>query len=190
LHNPDRAIDTARLRLRLVELDDAGDICRYARDPAVAEHTSWTPHQSMADSVAFVSFVRSRDSAEPGSIRHVWAVRLRDAPDAIGTVDFVQDAEDEGHIDYVLARPHWGKGLMTEAVGSVASWAFARLPRLSRIRSGCLVRNTGSMRVLEKVGFVRVGTHVIRAPDKAAHVGLEAADFLLTRADFERDQNR
>ena len=53
---------------------------------------------------------------------------------------------------YWIARPFWGKGLMTEAATLATRWAFDTLG-LHKVTIMCFEGNTGSRRVIEKVGF-------------------------------------
>ena len=55
-------------------------------------------------------------------------------------------------IGYWIGAPYTGRGLMTEAVRTVAAFAFSAL-RLHRLEAACLPANAPSMRVLEKAGF-------------------------------------
>jgi ribosomal-protein-alanine N-acetyltransferase len=55
-------------------------------------------------------------------------------------------------IGYVLARAHWGKGLMTEAVRALTDAALGS-PEICRVQASCDVDNRASARVLEKSGF-------------------------------------
>ena len=57
---------------------------------------------------------------------------------------------------YVLARPWWRQGLMTEVLTEVTVWAL-RQPSVFRIGAVCDFENIGSARVLEKSGFIREG---------------------------------
>jgi ribosomal-protein-alanine N-acetyltransferase len=59
-------------------------------------------------------------------------------------------------IGYWIGAPFAGRGLMTDAVGAVAQFAFASL-RLNRLEAACLPNNAASARVLEKAGFRREG---------------------------------
>src|SRR5205807_9435171 len=54
---------------------------------------------------------------------------------------------------YVLARPWWREGLMTEVLTEVTVWAL-RQPSVFRIGAVCDFENIGSARVLEKAGFI------------------------------------
>ena len=57
-------------------------------------------------------------------------------------------------IGYWLGEPFWGRGIMTDAVAAVVPVAFERFP-IVRIQAGVFANNPGSMRVLEKCGFIR-----------------------------------
>ena len=55
-------------------------------------------------------------------------------------------------IGYVLARPLWRRGLMSEAMGSLVQWALGH-PEVYRIWAVCDVDNPASARVMEKAGM-------------------------------------
>ena len=178
-------IQTQRLSLRLLHLDDAKDVYRYASDPAVAENTSWWPHKSLEDAIVFVESVVAKNSHDKGNLHHVWAIRLLDERQVIGTVSLVQDSEHIAHVDYALSRDYWRKGYMTEAVSAVIRWAFENVPLLEQIHSGCLTRNTGSVQVLEKVGFEIVGRYESQRGPKFGNEVLETSEFRLLRENWE-----
>jgi ribosomal-protein-alanine N-acetyltransferase len=174
-------IRTARLELRLLAEDDASDVFAYASDPEVAMNTSWFAHSRPEESEEYVRFVVGAHSEADGSLRHVWAIRLAGEAAVIGTIDFVQDSESRGHIDFALARPFWGQGIVTEAVRGVLGWVFRRLPCLDEVRSGGLSRNVGTMRVLEKLGFTERARTTVPRPPKFPDEALEARHFSLRR---------
>jgi len=59
-------------------------------------------------------------------------------------------------LGYWMGRPHARHGYMTAAVRAVIPFAFATL-RLHRLEAACIPTNIGSIRLLEKTGFVREG---------------------------------
>jgi len=61
-------------------------------------------------------------------------------------------------IGYWLSERHWGKGIMTRAVGSMVDFAFDQGPWL-RIFACIFENNPASMRVLEKNGFALEAIH-------------------------------
>lgn len=66
-------------------------------------------------------------------------------PDSAGAVD----------IGYGVNPSYEGRGYMTEAVQGFAAWLLAR-PEVTRVTADCLKTNFGSVRVLEKAGFVQL----------------------------------
>ena len=61
-----------------------------------------------------------------------------------------------GSLGYWTGLPFVRQGYMTGAVRAVIPFAFASL-RLHRLEAACIPSNSGSMRLLEKTGFVREG---------------------------------
>jgi [ribosomal protein S5]-alanine N-acetyltransferase len=134
-------------------MDDAEAIFQgYACDPEVTRYLTWTPHTSLADTRAFL-----RDCMDDwrAQLRFTWAItRGPDAP-SIGMIDL----RPHGHmaeVGYVLARPEWGKGYMTEALIAVVDAALA-LPGTYRVAAVCDTENPASARVMEKAGMEREG---------------------------------
>jgi [ribosomal protein S5]-alanine N-acetyltransferase len=78
----------------------------------------------------------------------------------IGEIAVNQREEDRPNerveITYSLARKYWNKGLMTEAARAVMNWAFQTY-NFNRLYAWCDPRNTGSWRVMEKLGMQREG---------------------------------
>lgn len=62
-------------------------------------------------------------------------------------------------IGYILHPDYWRKGLAFEALSEIIPRAFTALPGIDRLTAELDPRNTGSWRLLEKLGFRR--THVI-----------------------------
>jgi len=61
-----------------------------------------------------------------------------------------------GSLGYWTGLPFVRQGYMTAAVRAVIPFAFMSL-RLHRLEAACIPINTGSIRLLEKTGFVREG---------------------------------
>jgi [ribosomal protein S5]-alanine N-acetyltransferase len=61
-----------------------------------------------------------------------------------------------GSIGYWTGLPYIRQGYMTAAVRAVIPFAFASL-RLHRLEAACIPTNIGSIKLLEKTGFVREG---------------------------------
>ena len=65
---------------------------------------------------------------------------------------FQLDAE----LGYWLSEEHWGKGICSEAVKLICTYAFAKFD-LERISAEVFAYNEGSVRVLKKNGFIQEG---------------------------------
>jgi len=80
---------------------------------------------------------------------------------------------------YVLARKHWGQGLMAEAPGCLVSSSLAH-PGIFRAFAFCDVENLGSARVMEKAGMTREG--ILRRWHVCPSIGPEPRDcFIFAR---------
>jgi len=148
-----RELETHRLVLRRPEPDDAARIFRaFGSDPEVTRFLTWRPHRSIADAEAAIAqrIQRLSDGTE-----HSWIVQRASHREAIGIVS-AWFRGTEAELGFVLARSHWGRGLMSEAVLAVTEWALAG-PTVTRVWATCDVENLASARVLEKAGLVNCG---------------------------------
>jgi ribosomal-protein-alanine N-acetyltransferase len=163
---------TARLTLRPIAPDDAVPIFNtYAQDQEVTRFLTWKPHRHISDTQAYIA----QCAASPPDAARTYvlvpraaathATPILDAPilDApilgapiLGAIDLRLADRHRVGFGYVLARPHWGKGYMTEALREVVTWALAQ-PRIFRIGSVCDTENAGSRRVMEKAGLTQDG---------------------------------
>lgn len=149
-----RPIRTKRLLIRDWEAADVSAIQRYAGDRQVCRYMVWGPN-TIGMTRAFMRLklrrmrIRPRRSFELGIAR-------RDTGEIIGSVGLrLKSAVNrDADVGYVLARAHWGKGYMTEAVRAILRWGF-RAHGLHRIWATCDRRNRRSAAVLERVGMRR-----------------------------------
>lgn len=161
-------IETPRLRLRAPTLGDAPAIFTgYAQDPAVTRYVSWRTHTSADDARAFLRHCAEADAA--GS-EVTWVIELGGA---LAGMIGLRLGPHRAELGYVLARPHWGRGLATEAARAVTDWALAR-PGCFRVWAVCDVDNRASARVLEKAGMEREGR--LRRWIVAPNIGDEPRD--------------
>lgn len=150
-------LETQRLLLRKMRLDDAEAMFAYASDPEVTRYVLWDTHRSIEDSESFLGF--ATEGYERGDFGG-WGVVLKDSGAFVGTcgMDVGCAPEDaRAELGYVLSREHWGKGLMPEAVRAVIAFGFGRMG-LNRLEARCIAENTASARVMEKAGMTYEGT--------------------------------
>lgn len=144
--------------LHLTELREAdkADALAWLADPEIARWTLRIPHPYAGlDFDRFYALAREAEEAAGRTL--VFAVRGADERliGCIGLEGFSPGAH-KAELGYWLARPFWGRGLMTEALKPVLRYCFATL-RLAKLTAHVFVGNDASARVLEKLGFEREG---------------------------------
>jgi RimJ/RimL family protein N-acetyltransferase len=91
-----------------------------------------------------------------------------------------QDGKSE--LGYWLGAHYWAHGFMSEAASAVRDHAFAQGGR-KLLNSGCRISNDASRRVLEKLGFERIGLgHIF---SRSFGMNLPVHRFLLTKERWE-----
>ncbi|WP_026144697.1 GNAT family N-acetyltransferase [Xanthomonas sp. SHU 199] len=140
--------------LRRWRAEDLDALVRHADDAQVAHGLSRRfPHPyTRADGEAFLGG-QVIDLNDP-----VLAIEIGgEACGGIGLHAAAQPAPERAELGYWLGRAHWGQGRMTRIVAAYLDWAVPAL-RLQRIEALTLPDNHGSARVLQKNGFVEIGT--------------------------------
>jgi len=142
--------ETERLFLRGVEASDIPTYQRNFADYEVIQHLShkvpWPfPENGVRDFLEAVIWPKQ------GINRWAWALFEKEKRDeVIGIVDLWREGCPENR-GFWLAKKHWGKGFMTEAVNPVMDYAFNELGFEKLVFSNA-VGNVRSRRVKEKTG--------------------------------------
>lgn len=142
--------------LRPLRKSDGDALFRHIRDPKIACWLLNLPQPyRRRDMDEFLK--RAAKNAKSGQW-HLFAIRRLDSDEPIGVVGLHRHpAEMPGaEIGYWLARPHWGQGIMTQAVKLAIAYGFDKL-KLHRLSVGHLEPNDASRRVIEKCWFRREG---------------------------------
>jgi RimJ/RimL family protein N-acetyltransferase len=167
---------TERLVLRPPEAADADSIVEGIGDLAVSRMLAKVPHPYVrADAEWWLAHVAEAHAA--GKSIH-FAITLGDR--LVGVIS-LENFRTGGHFGYWLARPYWGRGYATEAATAFLRHAFETVG-VERIDSCVFADNPASLRVQEKLGFRRVGTH--RATSLARGSEVDDIDTVLERARF------
>jgi ribosomal-protein-alanine N-acetyltransferase len=100
---------------------------------------------------------RTLASIEAGELAS-WAVTEPPSESALGFVGLCrfERTHQRAEVAYELLPKHWGKGLASRALACVVRHGFETLA-LHRLEGHVEPDNVRSMRVLERVGFVREG---------------------------------
>ena len=151
--NAPETLQTERLLLRKPRMEDAPAIFEiYAQDSEVMRYLVWKPHKNIQETEQFLLacgqlWRTGKDFA--------YAITLKDDGRLIGMFG-IHPMIFKIEVGYVLARPYWSKGYMTEVLRAMIEWAFAQ-PDIFRVQAICDVENIASARVMEKAGMTREG---------------------------------
>jgi [ribosomal protein S5]-alanine N-acetyltransferase len=144
-------LETERLILRKISLEDIDDIHIYASNPEVSKYVLWGAHETRAVTEEYVKMILAL--YEEGKIAP-WGIQYKKDNKLIGTVDFVswQPQHKTAEIGYALSMDYWGRGIATEAAKELIRFGMNEMD-LVRIQAKALVANKGSERVMEKAGM-------------------------------------
>jgi ribosomal-protein-alanine N-acetyltransferase len=144
-----------RVALRALSPADAPALFGIFSDPEVTRYWSRPPMAHLAQAKALVRDIRA--GYRSGELVQ-WGVTLRDTGDLIGTCTLFHfaHASRRAELGYALARAHWGRGLMHEALSTLLAHAFERID-LHRLEADIDPANAASARTLERLGFVKEG---------------------------------
>jgi ribosomal-protein-alanine N-acetyltransferase len=147
-------LKTERLILRPFREADYDDVHEYASDPRVTRFMTWGPNTPEI-SRKFLDIALAEQQVWPRAVVNM-AAEVASERKMIGSVRFaVIDASTRtADFGYSLHRAYWNQGYATEAAGALVRHAFEVLG-VRRVYATCDVRNTGSWRVMEKLGMRR-----------------------------------
>ena len=164
-------LETDRLLLREFTADDAEAFFAFNGDSEVMRHTGETPSTSVSEVRGLIRDYP--DYRKYGFGR--WAVVYKPDQRVVGFngLKYLEDLR-EVDIGYRFRVDYWGRGIATESSTAVVRYGFETLG-LERIIGLVLPDNTGSIRVLEKVGMHLDGT--------IDYCGEKAQRWVLDRSD-------
>ena len=159
-------IHTARLVLRDITEDDAGQLYELDSDRQVMRYIGSLPALDVAeyrDRIRTVYVPRQahlwhgiRIVVDRVSGEFLGWVFARPASDSNLARIMGWDKPDEIEIGYRYRQSAWGRGLATEAAGPLMALALED-PTVTAVVACAHGRNAASLRVLEKLGLERVG---------------------------------
>ncbi len=144
-----------RIHLSELRLNDATALVEFLNEREIYDRTLRIPFPySREDADRFLVHVTEATQSHGAPIH--FAIR-DESGKAIGGFGF--EGLSFGHkaeIGYWLAKPFWGKGIMTDVVGTICKFAVTQW-KLERITAHVFIHNAASARVLEKNGFQSEG---------------------------------
>ena len=151
-------VETERLILREIVIEDTGDMFRLDSDPRVHTYLGNKPISCMGKSRGYIDYIRMQ--YETYGIGR-WAAIEKSSGDWIGWTGLKMNFENEmnGHenyydIGYRFIPEYWGKGYATESSIAARDYFFEHFigEKLCGIAE---LGNIASCKVLQKIGLER-----------------------------------
>jgi ribosomal-protein-alanine N-acetyltransferase len=139
--------------LRWITLDDTASVLELFSDIEVIRYTTIQRMESEADSRGFIAEIH--ESFAAGTL-YQWGAEVDGRIAGICTLAGIDRMHRRASLGFALAREFWGRRVMSRAVPLVLDFGFHVLA-LHRIEADADPRNTASIRLLERLGFVHEG---------------------------------
>jgi [ribosomal protein S5]-alanine N-acetyltransferase len=143
-------LKTDRLRLRPMLGSDAASLHALFGDTETMRYMDHPVSRGIGDTT---SKVQCLTIALP-EWHHAWVVLQKDSETPIGMVNYHhrESWNRRLEIGFILARPYWRQGLMSEALGALLAYCFDDLA-IHRIEMTIDPQNQASIRCAERMGF-------------------------------------
>lgn len=147
------SIETNRLLLRHLSLDDANEIFLLRSDEKHNEFVDRPRATSIEDAKAFIIMIQNFTSKQQSFF---WAIQVKGEETLAGTVTLwnLNREKNKAEMGYELLSIYQGRGIMSEAATAVLNFGFKDL-RLSRIEACPHPKNDKSIALLRKLSFKR-----------------------------------
>lgn len=145
-------LQTGRLRLQKPSHAHAQALALLGNNRAITDKLATMPYPyGLNDAISWIDAV---DNMQSGS---AFLVFLQETDTLIGCCGSGPvDDKDEIDFGYWIGENYWGKGFATEAGQAVLDHVFEK-DNFDLITTDCQIDNAASLRVLEKLGFKKVG---------------------------------
>lgn len=151
-------LQTDRLILREILLEDATDLFNYYNDREVTQYLDWFGPSSVDHARDIIS--NWNEQFQQNTFMR-WGITLKGANKIIGTIPMNPvrgpfEWKLPMTIGYELSREYWNQGIMTEALQAIIPYIFNTLNN-HRICAEVFPENTASLHILKKLGFEKEG---------------------------------
>ena len=144
-------IETDRLILREITMDDSIDMFEYSSIPEVTEYLMWYPHANLSATEGYIESLQKRYLR---GLYGDWAVELKSEGKMIGTCGYanIDSYQMTCEIGYVLSPLYRNCGYMSEAVLAILKLSFETLG-FNSATLRIISENKPSIRLAERLGF-------------------------------------
>jgi RimJ/RimL family protein N-acetyltransferase len=179
-------LETERLILRRLELDDAERVQSLANDRDIACMVTPMPHPyHLQDARDWIALTQAEMDMKTS---FAFAVVLKSTNELIGDVEVGNETVNRrGEMGYWVGKAYWGHGYMSEAARRVVQFAF-EVVGLNRVFATHYPRNPASGRVMQKIGMTYEGTlrgHVLKWGEP-----VDLCMYSILREEWERGKTK
>jgi len=167
-----------RVTLRKLKPSDADAIQKYCNDPVISRWLMRLPHPYTKKHA--VHFIRDGLKNWKKKTQYVYGIIYEGK--LVGTIHIKIEEEDRGQIGYSIAKPYWGKGLMSEAAKLIIKEGFKTL-KLHKIYATHHPKNPASGRVMQKAGMKYEG--LLREHSKAKGKYWDLVHYGILRREYK-----
>ena len=142
-------IETDRLTLRSIQMNDIEDIHSYASDPNI-DMMMFLPKETISDTKEFVEYAVAQWNMDMPEDRE-YVIIYNGA--VIGGVNLERCPEEHNYeIGWTIHSKYRNCGYATEAANALVNYAFTTL-KADRVQAHCDSRNIASEKVMKKIGM-------------------------------------
>lgn len=144
------SLETDRLSLLAVRVEDAGEMAPVLADPALYAFIGGGPHPLAELEALYRRWIAG--SPRSGETWHNWVIRLGDGGEAIGHLQAtVLEGERRADIAWLVGTAWQGRGYATEAARTLVGWL--EKSGIDTITAHVHHENVASARVAERAGL-------------------------------------
>lgn len=168
-------LETARLLLRELTMDDLDELTELRADPLVMKYIGAQDRAKVEQRLRY--YISHYEPHRFG----MWGVVHKEQGKLIGWCGLMfLEGTPEVEVGYGVAKAYWGQGLMTEAAAASLRYGFEERG-LARIVAVALPENTASRRIMEKLGM--------KYEKNALHYGFDCVYYAIAREEFRPDKS-
>jgi ribosomal-protein-alanine N-acetyltransferase len=148
-------VDLGKYKLRTLLKKDATDFFVMGKDEETTSFLTWGPFKTLKEAKNMIKFTYFRRLGRKEPIGY--AIIDTETDKLIGTIEFhtFNRKENSAEIGYVLYRPYWNQGIMTNCLKAVTEVGFNAL-KLDRIIIKHIKENASSQKVILKAGYKQI----------------------------------
>ncbi|MEO6731339.1 MAG: GNAT family N-acetyltransferase [Ferruginibacter sp.] len=185
----DYIMETERLILSLIELDDADQLFPNMSNQNISVDMSWKPHETIDETLGFIENVHASFSNGKSV---TWCIRLKsDIKTIIGIFSIIsivrQHREliyDKAELAYWIAPFYEKKGYMSESAKAVLAFGFEKL-KLHKFVVSHHINNENSKKLILRLNFRH--TYIEEQAFMKNNIWIDVAHYELLKIRYQKN---